>query len=157
MIDSLSRHEPGTDGHFSVTLRTLTSLSKQEPHQAAKLRASADWFLGEIDTVSVDRIFEYIKRKSASVEVKMGGDCFRLPFRIPDVCLALQAHPKFMTDCGEKLQDIPRDNPEQKVLALVNNMRVILREMHHVGKILKHPWLWPLASVKLQDIPRDNP
>ena len=106
-------------------------------------------FLGEIDTVSVDRIFVYIKRKSASVEVKMGGDCFRLPFRVPDVCLALQAHPKFMTDASEKLQDIPRDNPEQKVLALINNMRVILREMHHVGKILKHPLLWPLASVKL--------
>ena len=72
-----------------------------------------------------------------------------MPFRIPDVCLALQAHPKFMTDAFEKLQDIPRDNPEQKVLALINNMRAILREMHHVGKILKHPWLWPLASVKL--------
>ena len=42
-IDSLSRHEPGTDGHFSATLRTLTSLSKQEPFQVAKMRDSADW------------------------------------------------------------------------------------------------------------------
>lgn len=42
-IDSLSRHEPGTDGHFSSTLRTLTSLSKQELFQVAKMRDSADW------------------------------------------------------------------------------------------------------------------
>jgi len=147
MIDALSRHEKR--GHFASTLELLTTLSSQEPFDLLKLRESTNWFLGEIDCKSVDEIFTYIKQKSASVEVLMAHGCFRLAFRIPEVCLELKLHPKFMMDSSEKLQDIPRDNPEQKVLALVKKMKLIQREMRHISKILSHKWLWPLASVKL--------
>ena len=95
MLDGLRRFEDA-DSNANATLKMFESLASLEPAQLAAVTGSAAWFLGKTNPSTVIKAFAYLKQKSGSVEVAMAGNCFRLAFRIPDVCVRLQALPKFV-------------------------------------------------------------
>jgi hypothetical protein len=95
--------------------------------QLDMLKASHPWVYHQVDT------------QCLSVEIKQGSHCFLIHFKVNSECGKLMNNDVFTNRLNEYIENIPRDNPEEKAYTLLVNMRKLLVEAEHLTALIDHP------------------
>jgi len=84
----------------------------------------------------------------------------RIHFKVPEFCYQIQTRGVFKKHCEEVMFDIPRDNPVEKVLCLLQKLNTLVHEMDHMHSLVSNEhstWLDTKMIVEYCDWIQDKP
>jgi len=79
--------------------------------------------------VCFEHILQKLRSQTASVEIDTGDTLVQHFFRVPKHCLRLMEDASFAQRSEAIMRDIPRDNPDEKAVALLSRWKCISQEM----------------------------
>jgi len=87
-------------------------------------------------------LLDYLSDMSGSIEILRDGHCYTSHFCVPQRCLNLRDQQFFQTQAESKINDIARDNPDEKALQLLTVLIKLTATMKHLDSILTDRRLW---------------